>query len=80
MLFRSNYQRMAEMIRTLVQPAPVIAVHMSRAGEEPPPNTDLHFAGPQDFDAAARQILEELKRRGVLIQPSGTKSTIQYSI
>ena len=32
------------------------------------------------FDAAARQIIEELKRRGVLIQPSGTRSTIQYSI
>jgi len=78
--FGINYQRMGEMIRTLVQPAPVISVHMSRAGEEAPPNTDLHFAGPQDFDAAARQILEELKRRGVLIQPSGTKSTIQYSI
>ncbi len=59
------------MIRTLVQPAPVIAVHMSRAGEEAPPNTDLHFAGPQDFDGAARQILEELKRRGVLLQTSG---------
>ena len=25
-------------------------------------------------------VLEELKKRGVLIQPSGTKSTIQYSI
>ncbi len=78
--FGINYHRMAEMIRTLVQPAPVIAVHMSRVGEEPPPNTDLHFAGPQDFDAAARQIIEELKKRGVLIQPSGTKSNIQYSI
>jgi bifunctional enzyme CysN/CysC len=78
--FGINYQRMAEMIRTLVQPAPVLAVHMSRAGEEPPPNTDLHFAGPQDFDAAARQILDELKQRGVLIEPPGTRSTIQYSI
>jgi bifunctional enzyme CysN/CysC len=78
--FGINYQRMADMIRTLVQPAPVIAVHMSRAGEEAPPNTDLHFAGPQDFDGAARQILEELKRRGVLLQTSGRKSTSQYSI
>ena len=57
---------------------PVIAVHMSRAGEEAPPNTDLHFAGPQDFDGAARQILEELKRRGVLLQIEQNK--IHHSV
>ena len=26
------------------------------------------------------RIVEELKRKGVLIEPSGTRSTIQYSI
>jgi bifunctional enzyme CysN/CysC len=77
--FGVNYQRMADMIRTLVQPAAVIAVHMSKEGEEAPPNTDLHFAGPRDFDEAARLIIEELKRRGVLGQ-SKDRSHIQFSI
>jgi bifunctional enzyme CysN/CysC len=67
-------------IRTLVHPAPVIAVHMSQQEEEPPPNTDLCFAGPKDFGAVARQVLDELKRRGVLAQAIGAKPTFQYSI
>jgi bifunctional enzyme CysN/CysC len=67
-------------IRTLVHPAPVIAVHMSKTEEAPPPNTDLVFAGPKDFDEAARQIIEELKRRGVLAHAIGAKPTFQYSI
>lgn len=67
-------------IRTLVHPAPVIAVHMSKTDEEPPPTTDLHFAGPKDFDAGARRIIEELKRRGVLAHAIGQKPTFQYSI
>lgn len=72
--------KVVQVIRTLVHPAPVIAVHMSKAEEEPPPNTDLMFAGPEDFDAAAGRILEELKRRGVLAQAIGAKPTFQYSI
>jgi len=67
-------------IRTLVHPAPMIAVHMSKNEEEPPPNTDLVFAGPKDFDETARQIIEELKRRGVLAHAIGAKPTFQYSI
>ena len=73
-------QQMARMIRTLVHPAPVIAVHMSKAGEDPPQDTDLHYVGPQDFDLAARQILEELKRRGVFAEGGTTSPTVQYSI
>jgi bifunctional enzyme CysN/CysC len=67
-------------IRTLVHPAPLIAVHMSKAEEPLPSNTDLAFAGPKDFDEAARRILEELKRRGVLARAIGAKPTFQYSI
>jgi bifunctional enzyme CysN/CysC len=67
-------------IRTLVNPAPVIAVHMSKSQEEPPPNTDLMFAGPKNFDEAAKQIIEELKRKGVLAQAVGVRPTFQYSI
>ena len=72
--------QVVQAIRTLVHPAPVIAVHMSKTDEAPPPGTDLHFAGPKDFDAAARRILEELKRKGVLAHAIGAKPTFQYSI
>jgi bifunctional enzyme CysN/CysC len=78
--FGLAYRQAAQAIRTLVNPAPVIAVHMSKSEEYPPPNTDLHFAGPKNFDEAANQIMEELKRRGVLAHTIGAKPTFQYSI
>ncbi len=78
--FGIAYQQMAQMIRTLVHPAPVIAVHMSQSDEEAPQETDLHFSGPKDFDGAGRQIMEELKRRGVLAESIGNRPTFQYSI
>jgi len=78
--FGASYRQALPSIRTLVNPAPVIAVHMSKADEELPPNTDLHFAGPKDFDEAAKQIIEELKRKGVLAQAVGVRPTFQYSI
>jgi bifunctional enzyme CysN/CysC len=67
-------------IRTLVHPAPVIAVHMSNTEQDPPTNTDLVFAGPKDFDAIADQIIEELKRRGVLALAIGARQRFHYSI
>ena len=73
-------QGVTQSIRTLVHPAPVIAVHMSKGEEEPPVNTDLHFAGPKNYDDAARQIIEALKERGVLARAIGEKPTFQYSI
>jgi len=78
--FGLAYAEAAQAIRTLVHPAPVIAVHMSKAPEEPPPGTDIALSGPADFDAATRRILDELKRRGVLAQAIGAKPTFQYSI
>lgn len=78
--FGMGYIEAVQAIRTLVHPAPVIAVHMSKAPEEVPPNTDIVLSGPSDFDAATRRILEELKRRGVLAQAIGAKPTFQYSI
>ncbi len=67
-------------IRTLVHPAPVIAVHMSKTEEAPPPHTDLAFPGPKDFEAIAEQIIQELKTRGVLAEALGTKPQFHYSI
>jgi bifunctional enzyme CysN/CysC len=67
-------------IRTLVHPTPLITVHMSKSEETPPPDTDLAFAGPKDFEAIAGQVIEELKRRGVLAQAVGAKPQFHYSI
>jgi bifunctional enzyme CysN/CysC len=78
--FGLAYREASEAIRTLVHPAPVIAVHMSKTAEEPPPNTDVVLTGPTDFDAATARILDELKRRGVLAQAIGAKPVFQYSI
>jgi|CXWL01.1.fsa_nt_gi bifunctional enzyme CysN/CysC len=73
--------QVSEAIRTLVHPAPVIAVHMSKTVEDvPPPSADLHFYGPKDFDAAAHQIIDLLKQKGVLAHAIGEKPTFQYSI
>jgi bifunctional enzyme CysN/CysC len=78
--FGLAYQEAAQAIRTLVNPAPVIAVHMSKTAEEPPPNTDVVLVGPTDLDAATKRIMNELKKRGVLAQAIGTKPVFQYSI
>lgn len=78
--FGVRYIEAAQAIRTLVHPTPVISVHMSKNPEEAPPSTDIVLSGPADFDAAAKRILEELKRRGVLAQAIGAKPTFQYSI
>lgn len=78
--FGLAYREASEAIRTLVHPAPVVAVHMSKIEEEPPPNTDVVLAGPTDFDAATARVLDELKRRGVLAQAIGAKPVFQYSI
>ena len=78
--FGLHYKEAVQAIRTLVHPAPVIAVHMSKTAEEPPPNTDIVLSGPTDLDKATKQIMEELKKRGVLAQAIGTKPTFQYSI
>jgi bifunctional enzyme CysN/CysC len=78
--FGLAYREASQAIRTLVHPAPVIAVHMSKAEEELPPNTDVVLSGPTDFAAATARILDELKRRGVLAQAIGAKPIFQYSI
>jgi len=53
---------------------------MSKTSEEPPPNTDIVLSGPTDLDKATKQIMDELKKRGVLAQAIGAKPTFQYSI
>lgn len=78
--FGLGYKQAAQTIRTLVQPVPLLAIYMSNSPEEAFPEADLTFAGPKDFDEAARRIVEELKKRGVLMQASGRPAGLQFSI
>jgi bifunctional enzyme CysN/CysC len=78
--FGLAYKQAAQTIRTLVQPVPLLAIHMSNSPEESVPEADLNFAGPKDFDEAARRIVEELKKRAVLMQAPGKPSGFQFSI
>lgn len=78
--FGLAYRQATQTIRTLVHPVPLLVVHMSNSAEETAAEADLTFAGPKDFDEAARRVVEELKRRGVLMQAPGGTPTFQYSI
>lgn len=78
--FGLAYREASQAIRTLVHPAPVIAVHVSKTAEEPPPSTDVVLSGPMDVDAAIKQVMDVLKGRGVLAEALGAKPTFQYSI
>jgi bifunctional enzyme CysN/CysC len=78
--FGLAYKQAAQTIRTLVQPVPFLAIHMSNSPDESIPEADLNFAGPKNFDEAARRIVEELKKRGVLMLASDKPPGIQFSI
>ncbi len=78
--FGSEHEEAAQAIRTLVYPAPVISVRMSKDQDEPPGDATLAFVGPGDFDAAAREVIEELKRAGILAHAIGDQPMFQYSI
>ncbi len=78
--FGHDHQEAEQIIRTLVYPAPVVSVHMSKGQEAAPPDADLAFAGPEDFDEAARQVIEQLKRSGILATAIGDQPVFQYSI
>ncbi|MCA1957149.1 MAG: adenylyl-sulfate kinase [Nitrospira sp.] len=78
--FGLAYREASQAIRTLVHPAPVIAVHVSKTAEEPPPNSDVILSGPVDLDVAIKRVMDALKQRGVLDETLGAKPTFQYSI
>ena len=69
-----------EGIRTLVHPAPVLTVYMSKDTNAPSIEADLSFAGPEDFTATAHDILEALKQKGILAEAIGNQPGFQFSI
>lgn len=78
--FTLPYEQVVQAIQTLVHPAPVLTVYMSKDTQDAPPETDLAFAGPEDFDESARRVVETLKQKGILAHAIGAKPAFQYSI
>ncbi len=67
-------------IRTLVHPATVLTVYMSKDTDGPSIQADLSFTGPEDFTATTHDILEVLKRKGILAEAIGNQPAFQFSI
>ncbi len=67
-------------VKTLVNPIQVVTVHMTKDQAGPQPDRDLIFAGPEDFDVCTHKILETLKQKGILAEPTGSQSAVQFSI
>jgi bifunctional enzyme CysN/CysC len=73
-------KHIVQTLQTLVNPIPVITIHMAKEVTGPQPDTDLIFAGPENFDDCTYQIIHLLKSRGLLAEPAGGRSPSQYSI
>lgn len=78
--FGTAYPRAIESIRTLVHPVPVITVYMGKTVDELPSDRDIAFTGPVDFDEASHELVDVLKRKGILAHAIGTKSAFEFSI
>lgn len=72
--------QVVQAIQTLVNPTPVVTIHMTKETQHLQEEMDLIFAGPEDFDSCSHQILELLKGRGILAEAQGTRPDFQYSI
>ncbi|UCE63219.1 MAG: adenylyl-sulfate kinase, partial [Nitrospirota bacterium] len=67
-------------IQTLVNPTPVVTIHMAKETQNLQEEMDLIFAGPEDFDGCSHQILDLLKSKGILAEAQGSLPQFQYSI
>lgn len=78
--FHLPADQVIEGIRTLVHPATVLTVYMSKDTDGPSIQADLSFTGPEDFTATTHDILEVLKRKGILAEAIGNQPAFQFSI
>ena len=53
--------QVVQAIQTLVNPTPVVTIHMAKETQNLQEEMDLTFTGPEDFDGSSHQILELLK-------------------
>ncbi len=77
--FQQPSGQIVQTLQTLVNPIPVLTIHMAKNLEGPQPDTDLIFAGPENFDECTHQILELLKDREILKEAKNS-SEFPYSI
>ena len=78
--FHLPADHVVEAIRTLVHPVPVLTVYMSQDPVPSPMESDLSFTGPEDFTAAAHDVLETLKHKDILAKTIRNDPTSQFSI
>lgn len=79
-LLKLPSDQIVQAIRTLVHPTPVLTVYMSTESEGETPEADLIFTGPENFDDLSRQIIDTLKRKGILAEAIGSQPAFRYSI
>jgi bifunctional enzyme CysN/CysC len=78
--FQEPTKLIVQTVQTLVNPIPVITIHMAKELLGPQPDTDLIFAGPENFDDCTHQIIDLLKSRKLLADPPSGRADFQYSI
>ena len=66
-------------VQTLVHPAPVISVYLGERTGDASRDVDLTLSNPEDMETASQNIVEELKRQGVLAQAIGRRQRFQYT-
>lgn len=66
-------------VQTLVHPAPVVSVYLGEGAGDASPDADLTLSTPEDMETTSQNIVEELKRRGVLAQAIGRRQRFQYT-
>jgi len=78
--FNLPADHVVEAIRTLVHPAPVLTVYMSKETGASFTQSDLSFTGPEDFSATAHETIATLKQQGILAETIGNQPAFQFSI
>ena len=78
--FNLPADQVVEAIRTLVHPAPVLTIFMSKDANSEPVESDLAFTGPEDFTTTAHETIDTLKKKGILAKAVGGQPAFQFSI
>ncbi len=61
-------------LKTLIHPAPVVSIHISGEEEAPSPGVDMSLAEVKNFEAAASEVVDKLKEKGILANILGSSS------
>lgn len=78
--FSASTPHVIQAVHTLVDPAPVVTIYMSKDTNVLHPDADLVFAGPEDFDRCVHEVIGLLTRKGVLAEQLGIRPAFQFSI